>query len=74
MVDRGKVIDGLKRCEAGDKCAGCPYGPLNWAYCTGCLAQDALKLLKEQSSQIAHLEYDLAITTNNLNYYINGND
>lgn len=33
-----------------------------------------LALLKEQESQIERLEYDLAVTQNNLNYYVNGND
>ena len=33
-----------------------------------------LSLLKEQEKQIVKLEYDLAVTQNNLNYYANGND
>ena len=37
-------------------------------------AKTALALLKEQEEQIKQLEYDLAITQNNLNYYLNGND
>lgn len=31
-------------------------------------------LLKEQDNQIEQLEHDLAVTQNNLNYYVNGND
>lgn len=34
----------------------------------------AIELLKEQQEQIEKLEYDLAVTQNNLNYYVNGND
>ena len=30
--------------------------------------------LKEQEEQIEQLEYDLAVTQNNLNYFVNGND
>ena len=37
-------------------------------------AQAALDLLKEQEEQIEQLEHDLAVTQNNLNYYVNGND
>lgn len=33
-----------------------------------------LALLKEQEQQIEQLEHDLAVTQNNLNYYLNGND
>ena len=36
--------------------------------------RDALALLKEQEEQIEQLEHDLAVTQNNLNYYVNGND
>jgi hypothetical protein len=38
------------------------------------LMMDALELLKEQEQQIEQLEHDLAVTQNNLNYYVNGND
>ena len=37
-------------------------------------ARVALDLLKEQEEQIEQLEHDLAVTENNINYYINGND
>ena len=36
--------------------------------------KDVLELLKEQEQQIEQLEHDLAVTQNNLNYYVNGND
>lgn len=75
MVDRENVIKGLTAHRNGN----CNERDCPWYYDDkdGCLVNllDAtLELLKEQSAQIAHLEYDLAITTNNLNYYINGND
>ena len=35
---------------------------------------DAIAMLKEQGEQIKRLEHDLAVTQNNLNYYMNGND
>lgn len=41
---------------------------------TADIANDALELLKEQADQIERLEHDLAVTQNNLNYYVNGND
>lgn len=40
----------------------------------GKLLQRAIELLKEQGERIEQLEHDLAITQNNLNYYMNGND
>lgn len=45
MVDRGKITDGLRRCESGNECTGCPYAPSDWVYCTGKLAHDVLELL-----------------------------
>ena len=36
--------------------------------------EEILAMLKAQEAQIERLEYDLAVTQNNLNYYINGND
>ena len=38
------------------------------------IAKAALELLKEQEDQIEQLEHDLAVTQNNLNYYVCGND
>ena len=38
------------------------------------IAKNALELLKEQVEHIERLEHDLAVTQNNLNYYVNGND
>ena len=35
---------------------------------------DGYALLTEQEDQIEQLEHDLAVTQNNLNYYVNGND
>lgn len=89
-IDREKVIKGLELCKYDpdpgqeDKwnhsCLKCPYcwsGPDTEPFTTrDCwkLIADALALLKEQDKQIEWLEYDLAVTQNNLNYYINGND
>ena len=42
--------------------------------CITALQADAIALLKEQENQIEQLEHDLAVTQNNLNYYVNGND
>ena len=36
--------------------------------------EEILSVLKAQEAQIEHLECGLAVTQNNLNYYINGND
>lgn len=38
------------------------------------LVRDALAMLKEQEKVIERLEHDLAVTQNNLNYYVCGND
>lgn len=35
---------------------------------------DGYALLTAQEDQIEQLEHDLAVTQNNLNYYVNGND
>ena len=83
MADIEKVIKGLECCKdpmiTGIKCNICPYWDDNNPdeYQTSCndnLCADALELLKEQQKQIDELEYDLAITQNNLNFYVNGND
>ena len=77
MVDREKIIKGLE-CAIGIRgiknCDGCPYD--NDFNCLGCdiVMRDALELLKEQAEQIERLEHDLAVTEDNLAFYINGND
>ena len=79
MADIDKVIKGL-RCIKGDyiPCASCKYanadGYGRGDRCKKQCASDALALLKEQEAQIERLEHDLAVTQNNLNYYVNGND
>lgn len=76
MVDKEKVLAGLKSCadRTGALCRTCPYDFVHNENCMGDMAQDALELLKEQEAQIERLEHDLAVTQNNLNYYVNGND
>lgn len=79
-IDREKVLKGLERCKLYNKvnCDKCPYDYNGRgdgkSECTAELASDALALLKEQNDQIEQLEHDLAVTQNNLNYYVNGND
>ena len=79
MADRERVKKGLDLCLTGEPstCKDCPYD----AECKEArgigpspLRRDALELLKEQEAQIERLEHDLAVTQNNLNYYVNGND
>lgn len=79
MTERGKVIKGLDLCLSGESsaCNDCPYdvecaeaisvGPSP-------LRRDALELLKEQEAEIERLEHDLAVTQDNLLYYVNGKD
>lgn len=76
MVDREKVLSGLKSCadRTGALCRTCPYDFVHNENCMGDMAQDALELLKELEAKIERLEHDLAVTQNNLNYYVNGND
>ena len=80
MTDREKVIKGLEICICfGNRtqfdCTGCPYNTEELlTKCITKMQEDVLELLKEQAEHIDRLERDLAITTNNLNYYINGND
>lgn len=75
MADREMVIKSLEECSGGD-CCGCMYfrTTIYGDHCWDKLIKVAAELLKEQAEQIERLEHDLAITTNNLNYYINGND
>lgn len=75
-----KIEKGLRFCFETANCDGCPYEiecrkisfktPEN--HCP--ILDDVLSLLKEQNDQIEQLEHDLAVTQNNLNYYVNGND
>ena len=81
MPDREKIINVFDRC-----CHAIPCNDCDWDACHKfklppprmhipldlCLA--VLTMLKEQETQIEKLEYDLAITKDNLNFYINGND
>lgn len=71
MSDREKVITGLECCSVKQSCLECPWGGIN---CNDRLHLAALELLKEYETQIEQLEHDLAVTQNNLNYYVNGND
>ena len=76
MPDREKVMQWLETCASGCE-DGCPYEYKNLVFrleCKADLMRDALALLKEQEDQIEQLEHDLAVTQNNLNYYVNGND
>lgn len=61
MTDREKIISTLEE-EIQD------YRVIDLS-----LLIDALELLKEQQSEIERLEHDLAVTQDNLNYYVNGN-
>jgi len=77
---RLKAIKGLeclaqKREPTANPCKDCGYSSRpNFAICVKDVAADALELLKEQEAHIEQLENDLAVTQNNLNYYVNGND
>lgn len=74
-----KIIEAIENCIGQPKCADCP-----WEACEQehevvnsvpyGLLRDAVQLIKEQAQQIERLERDLAVTENNLNYYVNGND
>ena len=76
-MNKDKVIKAL------DKCIRCDCDDCTEPYASHCvwdcvaydaLVRDAMALLKEQAEQIERLEEDLAVTQNNLNYYVNGND
>ena len=65
MTDRGLLLERLERLaivldELMPQCAE--------------LVRDTIALLKEQDETIDQLEYELSVTQDNLNYYINGND
>lgn len=54
--------------------------PENWGiYSDLCdfidlIKEEILALLKEQDRMISQLEYNLAVTEQNMNYYVNGNN
>lgn len=78
LTDWEKVLNGLTLCQYHNKvyCEQCSYqyeGLTGVLDCTADLTSDALELLKEQQSEIERLEHDLAVTQDNLNYYVNGN-
>ena len=52
MVDREKVLSGLKSCadSTGALCRTCPYDLVHNENCIGDMAQDALELPKEQEA------------------------
>lgn len=77
MIDREKIINGLekcKRCECDD-CAekGASQAPWDCPVYDD-FVDNAIVLLKEYIEQIELLEHALAVTQNNLDYYVNGND
>ena len=75
-IDREKIVKGLeyhlKELSIGKTCFECNY--CGNTPCEIHLIADALTLLNEQKNQIEQLEYDLAVTQNTLNYYLNGNN
>lgn len=75
MADFEAVLKGLEECTEKGFCTKCQYRKERQATLT-CkkLLADVLSVVKEQKEQIEQLEHDLAITENNLNYYVNGND
>ena len=72
MADRKKVINDLNTA----KLILCNPKMLTSEMCVriGQAINGTIDLLKEQDDQIEQLEHDLAVTQNNLNYYVNGND
>lgn len=72
MNDMEKVISELTECIDYIRLREFDKIPL-WGNCQIAM-MDAVSILKEHEAQIERLEYDLAVTQNNLNYYVNGND
>lgn len=52
MIDREKVLSGLKSCadRTGALCRTCPYDFVHNENCMGDMARDALELLKKQEA------------------------
>lgn len=78
MTDREMVVKGLKWILEGDRFG---FGenwetgePMDEYEKAGKIITDTITLLKEQEEQIERLEHDLAVTENNINHYVNGND
>ena len=72
MVDREKVIKGLKNCSdvyygADGTCSSCPYSKINGDICLGELVHDAISLLKEQETEIRQLRLALDIAKGTCN-------
>lgn len=75
MIDKAKVMLGLQIHALSTKCEDdghyCPYFASD--ECSLLLCKDTLELLKEQKAEIESLEHNLAVTQDNLNWYLNGN-
>ena len=58
MVEREKVIRGLKCCTTSEGCWNCPYalGHMETADCLPNCIRDALALLKEQGARVMTVE------------------
>ena len=78
MADRDRLIKAWKIFRDSNPyeiCNGREFRAIKEPeYCMGQMIEDTITLLKEQEAQIERLEHDLAVTQNNLNYYVNGND
>ena len=64
MVDRSKVLSGLKSCadSTGALCRTCPYDFVHNENCMGDMARDALELLTEQQKQKFFVDSDGKMT------------
>lgn len=73
-MDLDKIISAWEHCtsDEGD-CDDCPYNN-DFNGCMLNLKLDTIEVLKYYKEEVEKLELDLAVTKNNLNYYINGND
>ena len=76
-MELDKIINAWECCtdEIGvNNCDKCPYVGYRYDGCMLILKKDTIDALKESKQIIERLEYDLAVTQNNLNHYVNGND
>lgn len=56
IIDREKVVKGLRLCSTQKGCHGCPYESMSGSKCSSRLKRDALELLKEQDETIRDLK------------------
>ena len=77
MNDEKEVLKAFEEClcKSHRYCSECyQQGPGFGFVCRNNVCIEVFSIIQRQREQINELEHNLAITQNNLNFYVNGND